>query len=364
MTQETFAQKHKGWVATASIFALILIILYALGIIGGGDRVEPGNTEARFETLPEGARTLTLKPEAADNPISLPGTVQSRTVAKIAPKLNARILSINVNAGDRVKRGDLLAVLDERVYRASYNEALAALKGAKAMASQAIADEVRAKALYADEATTRENYDAVLARADAARANIKRTASAVEQAGVLLGEHKLRAPFDGVISDRLKEPGDMGVPNDPIVILQKSEDLRFEVAIPTRCVDRIELGMTLPLRTDSPERRWTGKVAEIVPEIDRQTRSQVVKIDLAYDKALEHGQFGWLEMNCGEARETLFVPSAAVLHYGQLEAVKIVEQGRVYTRHVRTGKRRNGDVEILSGLHAGDTILVDGEQTR
>ena len=359
MTYSNLTQKHKWLMPSASIFALILVILYALGIIGGGEKVEPGNTPAAAETVPENVQTLTVKKQSAENLISLPGTVRSRIVARIAPKLNARILEVKVNTGDLVKQGDVIALLDERVYRAAYNEALAALNAAKAQAVQAKADETRVKDLYAQEAATRENYDAVIARARTAQAAVRQADSAVEQARVTLGDNMLRAPFAGVILDRLKEPGDMGSPNDPIVILQKQDDLRFEAAIPTSCSDRIKLGMSVDIRTDNPPQTWQGKITEIVPEIDPQTRSQLVKADLPFSKELEHGQFGWLVLSCGKTQEALFIPASAVLHYGQLEAVKIIQNGKVYTRHVRTGKRQNGNVEILSGLHEGETIITD-----
>lgn len=352
-------QKYRWLVPAAAIFALILVILYALGIVGGGKKVGPGNTPALFESVAKNAETLTLKKQLSQNRITLPGTVRSRSVAKIAPKLNARIVAVKVNAGDFVKQGDVVALLDERVYQAAYHEALAALRAAKAQAAQTAADATRVKELYAGEAATRETYDAVMARAKTAQAAVKQAASAVEQALITLGDNELRAPFSGIITQRLKEPGDMGLPNDPIVILQKADDLRFEAPIPARYAEQIQLGMPVTVRTDTPPRTWAGKITEIVPEIDAQTRSQLVKADLPANKALLPGQFGWLTLHYGEPRTTLSVPTSAVLHYGQLEAVKVIEDGKVFIRHIRTGERQRGHVEILSGLHEGETILAD-----
>lgn len=364
MTHADSFQKPKWLVPSASIVALILVILYALGIVGGGDKVAPGNTEAEAEALPKSASTLLLVKQSTENQMALPGTVRSRTVAKIAPKVNARILDVKVNAGDVVKQGDVIALLDERVYRAAYHEARAALSAAKALADQAKADQQRVSNLYAQEAATRENYDAATAKARAAQAAVNQAVSAVEQTRVVLGDNSLRAPFSGVISERLKEPGDMGSPNDPIVTLLKPDALRFEAAIPTSCVHRVELGTTVIVRTDNPPRTWPGKITEIAPQIDQQTRSQWVKADLPLSEDLEHGQFGWLTLSCSETQRTLIIPASAVLHYGQLEAVKIVEHGRVQIRHIRTGKRYNGQVEILSGLHEGETLLIDSGSSR
>lgn len=356
------SSEHKKWLLPAiSILALILVILFALGIIGGGgEKIEPGTSERKPSPLPAGARTLTVGKELSGNVMSWPGTIRSRSIAKIAPKLNARILEVTVNAGDAVKKGDVIARLDEQALRASYQEALAVLNAAQAQADQAIADEKRIKELYSKEAATRQNYDAVIARANTARATVKQARSAVKQIQVNLGENVLLAPFDGIISERLKEPGDMGLPNDPIVILQKPDDLRMEAAIPTSCAKRITLGMQVDIRIDTLNKTINGTIDEIVPEIDPLTRTQLVKAALPSSEGLIPGLFAWLEQSCEEHQNVLLIPVSAVLHYGQLEAVKIVEDQQVYTRHIRTGKQRGDKVEVLSGLREGETLLING----
>ncbi len=360
MTDTASTPKSKWLIPALSILALILVILFALGVIGGGEKVEPGTAAQKMSPLPAGAKTLTVGKELSDNIMSWPGTIRSRSIAKIAPKLNARILEVTVNAGDAVKKGDVIARLDEEALRASYQEALAVLNATQAQANQAIADEKRIKELYSKEAATRQNYDAVVARADTARATVKQAASAVKQIKVNLGENVLLAPFDGIISERLKEPGDMGLPNDPIVILQKPDDLRMEAAIPTSCAKRITLGMQVDIRIDTLSKTVNGTIDEIVPEIDPLTRTQLVKAALPSSEGLIPGLFAWLEQSCEEHQNVLLIPVSAVLHYGQLEAVKIAEAKGVYTRHIRTGKQRGDKIEVLSGLREGETILVNG----
>lgn len=348
---------NKWLVPSVSVLGLLLVMLYALGIIGGVDQVVPGTTETAGFPLPANAQTFTVGSQTTENLLAWPGSVKSRTVAKIAPKLAARIVEVNVQTGNKVGQGDIIARLDERVYRAAYNEAVAALNAAKANYSEAAADSRRIQDLYSKEAATRQDYDTVTARARAAKATVSQAASAVEQAKVNLGESELRAPFAGVIAARLKEPGDMGLPNDPVVILQQPEDLRFEAAIPSSCARRVRLGLPVTIRIDHFDGPLEASISEIAPEIDQATRTQLVKADIKVSDALQPGLFGWLDLSCSDASRALFVPVAAVLHYGQLEAVRVVENNRVYTRHVRTGKRQGDFVEILSGLKSGETLL-------
>ncbi len=350
---------NKWLTPTVAILSLILVILFALGIIGGGEKIAPGNQPYQGTPLPKDAKVLTLKKQLSDNLMSWPGTIRSRTIAKIAPKFNARILEINVDVGDAVNKGDVLARLDEQAMRAAYQEAIATHHAAIAEAKRASADQRRIKNLYTKEAATRQNYDAVVARASAASAVVKRTASAVKRVRVNLNENILRAPFDSTVSERLKQPGDMGFPNDPIIILQKNGDLRLEAAIPTHCAKRITLGMEVGIRIDGSNKKISGIINEIVPEIDPQTRTQLVKASTPNSEGLVNGLFAWLEQNCGDSQNILMIPETAILHYGQLEAVKIVENNLVYTRHIRTGKQSGGKFQVLSGLHEGETIMLN-----
>jgi len=359
MTDHNPAMKHKWLIPAAAIIGLILVILYALGLIGAGDKVEPGTQDIAAKPVPPDARTLVVGQSKTDDVQFWPGTIRSRTAARIAPKYTARIISIEVNAGDSVKKGQMLARLDEREATASLNEAQARLAAARAQAAHAIADEKRIRVLYEKQAATRENYDAVIARSRAAQANVKQAANAVEQLRVSLGENSLRAPFDGIISQRLKEPGDMGLAGEPIVILQKPEDLRLEVAIPNFCASRVRTGMEVDVRIDALDKILKAKIDEITPQIDVETRTQLVKAALPKTEGLQPGLLAWLLLNCSDDHHAILIPASAVLHYGQLEAVTIVKDNHVYTRHIRTGKQFGDQVEVLSGLRDGETILIN-----
>ncbi|QPK63438.1 efflux RND transporter periplasmic adaptor subunit [Methylomonas sp. LL1] len=348
---------HKWLMPSAAVTGLLLVILYALGILGGPDKVEPGTAKAGGQALPAGAQIFKVGQQSAANTLSWQGTVRSRTVAKISPKLSARILEVLVHPGDKVHKGDVIARLDDRDLRAAYNAASAAQAAAQAQAGQAGAEEKRMVDLYGKQAATRQSYDAALAQAKAARAVVGQAAGAAQQAKVMLGENVLYAPFDGVISERLKEPGDMAMPSEAVAVMYKPDDLRFEAAIANHCFEQVKLGMPVTVRLDALHRSVPAQVDEIAPEIDPQTHTRMIKVNLPANDGLQHGQYGWLELSCQADRQTLLIPSSAVLHYGQLQAVKVVDGGQLHTRHIRTGKLYGEQIEVLSGLRDGETVL-------
>lgn len=357
------SSRPKWLIPVAAISGLLLVILFALGFIGGGKKIEPGNTAPAGTALPDGAKTLKVSAQSTTGSLSWQGTVRSRQAVKIAPKLQARIVEIPVHPGDRLKKGEVIARLDDRDLLAAYNAANAAYSAAQAQAAQARAEENRIIDLYSKQAATRQNYDAVLAQAKSAQAMANQAASAARQSQVMLGENLLTAPFDGVVGERLQEPGDMGMPNQPIVTFLKPDDLRLDVAVADHCAASVKLGMAVNVRIDALQQTLAGKVDEISPEIDAQTRSQQIKVGLPKTAGLQHGQFGWLDLACQAEQPALLIPASAIVHYGQLQAVRIVEDGLLRIRHIRTGKQRGEQLEVLSGLHEGETILVDGGNT-
>jgi len=359
MTEQTASAKPSGLIPLAAIGGLLLVIFYALGILGGPEKIEPGASARSGQSVPAGARTVTVGRQSAANAVSWQGTVRSRTVAKISPKLSARVLEVLVRPGDKVKKGEVLAKLDDRDLRAAYQAANAALNAAQAQAGQAGADEKRTVDLYEKQAATRQNYDAAIAQAKAARALVSQAASSAQQAKVMLGENVVYAPFDGVISERLQEPGDMAGPGQAIAMLYQPDDLRFETAIASHCAEALAPGMTAAVRIDPLAQTLTARVDEMAPDIDPQTRTRLIKLALPVTSGLQHGQFGWLELSCQAERQALLIPVSAVLHYGQLQAVKVVEEGQLHTRHIRTGKQYGEQIEVLSGLRDGETLLAD-----
>ena len=359
MDDHSVSRLPKGLIPMATISALILVILFALGVLGGDKKTEAGNTAVKGQALPNHAKTMKVSNQLEANLLSWQGTVRSRLAVKISPKLNARIMELPVHSGEHLKKGAVIAKLDDRELTAAYNAANASFHAAQAQATLAKTEETRIIELYNKQAVTRQNYDAVLAQAQSAQALANQAADNARQSKVLQGENILYAPFDGVVGERLQEPGDMSFPNQPIITFLKPDDLRLEVAVSDRCSAQLKVGMNVKVQLEVIGQLLTGVIDEISPEIDAQTHSQYLKVSLPNVAGLQQGQFANLELACQESQQALFIPKSAVLQYGQLQAVNIVDGQRVHVRHIRTGKENGSLVQVLSGLHDGDIIMIE-----
>ena len=400
----------------ATVFALVLLLMWMEG--GFEHKTPPGLGEAIAAERPAPATTVRVERRESERLFNWPGTVAALTVTQIAPKLAGRLLDITVRAGNPVKRGQVLARLDAgevqarlgqaraalataeaeaRRVRAQASEsqsrlqqARAALAAAAAEAQRARTDASRLEHLYEREAATRQERDAAHAAAQVAEARVTQAQAGIQEVESHLGETVkaavnaadaqvvqardgvreaeshlndavLLTPFDSVVVQRHQEPGDMALPGQPILTLQQSQYLRIEAAVPAACAGQIAVGgqLTARLAPGGPELRVV--VDEIQPAADPQTRTVLVKARLPGTAEAQPGAFAWLQQPCGH-ETALLIPAAAVSRIGQLESVRLMVDGAVKLRHVRTGQRLGEAVEILSGLSEGDTILLPGDR--
>ena len=273
------------------------------------------------------------------------GTVKSRQTADIEAKVSGRITSLPVVLGQVVKEGDLLVALATQESQARLEQAEAALR-------QAEIDSQRVGKLRQGGAATQSEFDSVTYRYQSAQA-------VVAEAKALLAYARITAPSGGVVARKDADVGDLALPGRPLLRIEDPTHLRLEAEVPGSVLARLKPGDTLAVRVDAVGAQIQGKVAEIAPVADPATRSVRVKLDLPETPGLLPGQFGRVAVPLAEA-EFLVVPVAAVVQRGQLEIVFVAREGRAQMRLVRSGRPLDGGVEILSGLSAGEAVVVEG----
>jgi RND family efflux transporter MFP subunit len=276
------------------------------------------------------------------------GTVRSKQRAVIEAKVSGRLLQYLAAPGQIVKAGELLAELDVQEIRAKREQAVA-------MLDQARRDFGRQELLIASKATSQQELDAASAR-------VKVTAAGLNEAETMLGYAKVTAPFDGVITRKLADLGDLAMPGKPLMELESPANLRFETALPESLLDRIQAGAKLPVTIPSLPKPLTATVSEISPVADAESRTFLVKLDLPDNPGLRPGQSGRVAVPVAQS-QLLLVPRRAVLRRGQMEAVFVVMDQRAVLRLVKTGKQLDEQTEILAGLEQGDAV-VTGDASR
>ncbi len=282
------------------------------------------------------------------------GTVRAVRSATIAPLISGTVAEVRVGLGSSVRAGDVLVRLSAR-------EIDARLEQTRAVALLAKRDRDRAIPLKDLGAISVAQYDAAISQWNVAQAR-------QAEASTLLDRTVLRAPFAGVVTAKLANVGDTAMPGQALLVLEAPGALRFEARVPETAVDTLAVGKSLPVRLDGLDHDIEGRLAEIQPASDDATRTRLAKIDLPATPGVRSGRFGRVLLATG-ASLTVAIPAEAVVRHGQLEAVFVVDSGTARLRLVRTGRERDGRLEIASGLSgdekvvlAGAADLVDGQR--
>lgn len=285
-----------------------------------------------------------------------PGFVEAIDPATLAPRVMASVIEVAGREGDAVARGDVLVVLDDRDARAKLAQAEAALEAARAGARQAELALDRARRLHESEALTTQALEAAEAAHDGARAQVQRASEGVEEARTALAWFRLEAPFDGKVLERGADPGDLAAPGRPVLRLYREDRLRFRVAVPEERAADLSTGSTHRVVFDRlPPRDAT--LTRVLPPADPRTGTVTLHLAPASIEDLRPGMLGRLQLAGGE-RAALVVPADAVERIGQVERVRLVRDGRAVPVAVRTGKRHDGLIEVLSGLAEGEEVVV------
>jgi RND family efflux transporter MFP subunit len=175
----------------------------------------------------------------------------------------------------------------------------------------------------------------------------------------MLGYTKIIAPFDGVITRKLADVGDLATPGRPLLELDDPKALRFEADLPEGLIARVQLGAKLEVRAATRDAAIHAVVGEIAPVADPASRTFNVKLDLPANTGLRAGQFARVTVPVGESK-ALRAPVSAVTRRGQMELVFVVADQRAQLRLVKTGKRIGDEVELVSGVSAGEQVVAEG----
>ena len=367
----------------------------------------PQTTEVPNIATPAKIETIALSPitdyyEAA-------GTVRSRTTSILSSRITGTVLAVRVREGDRVRVGQVLVEIDNRDTRAGVSRAEAASREAKdaleesaraidaaesarvaAEASRALASSTlnRYKVLLDRKSVSQQEFDEVQARyrtasAEAERASallgtlharrnqikarIDQTAAELEDARVSLSYSRITSPIDAIVTARQIDVGATASPGVPLITVEDASSYRLEAAVEDSQIGKFHEGDAVGTIIDAlGTDEITGRISQIVPASDPGTHTYTVKIDLLVPRGdgehyvgLRSGLFGRARFKLDE-REALLVPTAAVVHQGQLTGIYVVDaSGASHLRLIKCGKQYRDSIEVLAGLNEGERFVAD-----
>ena len=315
---------------------LILALLSAAGCHSGRDQTQADTEPA--------VRSALITVQAVQAPVyaSVPGSVVSKRRAEIASRLTGYVRSVAVQAGDRVAAGQPLLAIDS-------SDVTGQLQQAQAVFDEAQVNYQRDTNLYAKGVATKMQLDAATRQYTTAKA-------ALQMAEAAVGYADIRAPFAGVVVDKLADAGDLATPGKPLLVLEDEHALEVQSYVPDELYGALKLGAAIRYATES--REYRGRLQSKVEAADPQTHTHLIRIEVVPDAGLMSGRYVQVSIPTGMA-PVVSIPATALAERAGIEGVFVVDTaGAAHFRLVRAGERHDGEVDILSGLASGERVVL------
>jgi len=350
-------------------FVLSGCLLVAMSALIAGCHSDQTTRPAAIQTVQ--ARVVASQEQQAPTTVSASGTLHARETAVLSAQVVGRVQQVLVREGDSVKAGQTLAILEDSALRASADQADAAVKAAEnqQVAAQTNSDLAastlaRYQKLEAEKSVSAQEMDEVTRRAQASVAQVdvlkaQESAAKAQASGAhaMLEYTHIRAPFAGVITARMVDPGALAAPGVPLLEIDSSGPVQLQTTIDESILGAIRLGIEIPVNIAAASAIANGTVAQIVPAADPSSHTFLVKIDLAPSRELRAGMYGTARITSG-IRKAIFVPSSSVVVRGSLACAYVLDQnGIAQLRYLTLGARQGSLVEILSGVSGGERLV-------
>jgi len=283
------------------------------------------------------------------NTVNAVGALIAEDSVVLRPEIDGRIVKLLFQEGQPVKKGAVLVVLDSAEPRARLAAAQADLKLAQSRYK-------RSEELVAQNFISKQALDEARANLDILRARL-------QQEQVALDKTMIRAPFAALAGLRQVSPGAYVNKGDDIVRLDALGNLKLEVPVPETTLPLVRIGLPITLTVDAlPGQTFSGKVHAIDPVVDPVSRNVRVRARIANPAGnLKPGMFARATADLGGKTSAILLPEQVIVPRPDGNYVFLAVNGKAELRKVTLGKRDPGRVEIVSGVQAGDTVVLDGQ---
>ncbi|MEW6706426.1 MAG: efflux RND transporter periplasmic adaptor subunit [Pseudomonadota bacterium] len=289
------------------------------------------------------------------------GVVQAVRQTVLAAQVPGAVVALPVKAGDAVKAGQVLLRLDARAAEQQAGAAAAQVLAARAMQEAATKEFERQKQLFQKNYISQAALDRAEAQYKATQAEAAAQLAAAGAARTQSGFYVVKAPYAGIVSEVSVVLGDMALPGRPLLTLYDPAALRVSAAVPQTAAARLAKGQALQAELPGTAGRITPTRWQLLPAVDPATHTLELRLELPDGTAAAPGMFAraWLPGGNAEAPR-LSVPASAVVRRAELTGVYVIgADGRPLLRQVRLGRASGEQVEVLSGLGAGERVALD-----
>ncbi|WP_341214559.1 efflux RND transporter periplasmic adaptor subunit [uncultured Wocania sp.] len=304
--------------------------------------------------------------ESNNNPfLSVSGKIQSVNSADLSTRMMGYVNKVNVNVGDKVKKGQLLVAINNADLQAKSAQVNAGITEATVAFNNAQKDYNRFQNLFADNSASQKELDDMTARYEMAKARLESAKQMKNEVNSQYAYTNITAPFSGVITAKTVEEGGMANPGQPLLSIESLGDFEVMAMVPETEISQIKQGVEVDILVKSINKTLKGNVAEISTSAKNTGGQYLVKIALnRTDANILSGMFASVQFPVEKktTTEMILIPKNVIINNGQLSGVYTVsESNTALLRWLRLGRTFGNQVEVLSGLSADETYIVSAD---
>ena len=288
-----------------------------------------------------------VTPQKLDNKIFVTGTVLANEEVVLLPEIPGKIIGINFTEGTKISKGDLLVKINDADLQAQ-------LKKQQLQEKLASDNEAREKKLLDVNGISQMEYDGILTQLNSVKADIQLTQAQI-------GKTEIRAPFDGTIGLKYVSEGSYISPTVKIASIQQTVPVKIDFSIPEKYSSLVGKGDSIRFTLQGSEEKYRGEIYAIEPKIDLNTRTvQLRAICRNKEGKIFPGSFAKIELILKQSPNSILIPTESLIPELKGQKVFLCKNGKAQSQKVETGIRTDTQIQITSGLHAGDTVITTG----
>lgn len=344
--------KNKSKVIITILLILVLVLIIAFPKIkplfsakaGAQGGPGPRGGQGRQELNVSG---YLIKPYKLNDLYRSTGSLKPDEDVELAFETSGKIVGINFSEGTRVRKGDLLAKVNDKPLQAQLEK----LDAQKKLAEE---KEFRQRSLLNKDAISQESYDQIVTELQTIQADINLIKARIS-------ETELRAPFDGIIGLRYVSEGSYTNPSTKIARLVKISPIKIEFSIPEKYANVVQVGYPVSFMLENDTSTYQAAVYAVDPQIVEETRSIVIRaINPNRNENLKPGRFVTVSILLSQVEDAIAIPAEAIIPEMEGEMVFVYNNGKASGIRVGTGLRTSSHVQIVNGLKFGDTLITTG----
>ncbi len=350
-------------IAAAAVAAALLAAAGVWFLSGRSQDAAPAAKGADAPKPALSVTAVTAEPAEWAQTLAANGNIAAWQEAVIGSEISGqRLTEVLVNVGDRVKKGQVLARVDDDTISAELAQSRAALAEAQAMAAEAVANADRARQMGPQGAFTKQQITQYFTAEKTAASRVVAARAKVQADELRLAHTRVLSPDDGVISARAATVGSLTQPGQELFRLIRGGRLEWRAEVIASELGRILPGLAVHVTPPGAANgtRIEGRVRMVAPTVDPQTRNAIVYVDLPADSPARAGMFARGEFQLGAGSAMTLPQSAVLLRDGFSYVHRIGPDGKVAQVKVTTGRRSADRVEITSGLEPGTRVVASG----